>query len=69
MPLILVQSLLAVLLILFIILQSRGSGLGGAFGGAGELYTTRRGIEKILFRLTVLTAALFVGISFLSLFT
>lgn len=61
------QTILAIILIAFILLQSRGAGLGGAWGGGGELYTTRRGIEKLLFRGTVVVAALFVIISFTSL--
>lgn len=61
------QTVLAVILIASILLQSRGSGLGGAWGGGGELYTTRRGIEKLLFRGTVLVAVLFVIVSFAAL--
>lgn len=66
-PLIIAQIVLAALLIVFILLQSRGSGLGAAWGGGGELYTTRRGMEKILLRLTIITASLFIGVSFFSL--
>lgn len=61
------QTLLAIILIVCILLQSRGAGLGGAWGGGGELYTTRRGIEKLLFRATVVVAVLFVIVSFGSL--
>ncbi len=61
------QTVLAIILIASILLQSRGAGLGGAWGGGGELYTTRRGIEKLLFRGTVLVATLFVVVSFASL--
>lgn len=61
------QTVLAALLVTLILLQNRGAGLGSAWGGGGELYTTRRGVEKLLFRLTVLTAALFVLFSLVSL--
>lgn len=61
------QTILAIILIVCILLQARGAGLGGAWGGGGELYTTRRGIEKLLFRGTVIVAALFVIVSFASL--
>lgn len=67
-PLTIVQTVLALLLILLIVLQNRGAGLGSAWGGGGEFYGTRRGVEKILFRLTILVAALFVVLSFASLF-
>ncbi|MBI4033153.1 MAG: preprotein translocase subunit SecG [Candidatus Blackburnbacteria bacterium] len=61
------QTILAIVLIICILLQSRGAGLGGAWGGGGELYTTRRGIEKLLFRGTIVVAVLFVIVSFTSL--
>lgn len=64
---IIAQIVLAVLLVVFILLQSRGSGLGSAWGGAGVFYSTRRGMEKILLWLTIITAALFIAVSFLSL--
>lgn len=56
---IVVQILLAVLLITTILLQSRGTGLGQAWGGGGEFYRSKRGLEKILFRATVVLAVLF----------
>ena len=58
-----IQLILAVLLIAAILLQQRGSGLGSAFGGEGSVYSTRRGIEKILFSGTIIVAVLFFGIS------
>lgn len=67
-PLTIVQTALALLLILLIVLQNRGAGLGSAWGGGGEFYGTRRGVEKILFRLTIAAAVLFVVLSFASLF-
>ncbi len=50
----------AVLTILLILLQQRGASLGAGFGASGELYTTRRGIEKRIFQTTVVTATVFV---------
>lgn len=61
------QTVLAILLIVSILLQSRGAGLGSSWGGSGEFYITRRGIEKLLFRATIVTAALFILISLASL--
>lgn len=65
--LIIAQMLLGGLLIALILLQNRGAGLGSAWGGGGELYITRRGMEKMLFKLTILVAALFVVVSLASL--
>lgn len=46
-----------------VLLQARGSGVGDAFGGSSAVYRTRRGVEKILFRGTIVLAILFAGIS------
>ena len=62
------QTILALLLIVFILLQSRGAGIGSIWGGGGEFYSTRRGIEKILFRLTIFISILFVIVSLLAVF-
>jgi len=50
----------AVLLIILILLQQRGASLGAGFGGSGELYTTRRGLEKSIFNTTVVFVFIFV---------
>ena len=39
----------AILLVIAILLQQRGSGLSATFGGEGNVYRTKRGLEKILF--------------------
>ncbi|MBC7512514.1 preprotein translocase subunit SecG [Candidatus Saccharibacteria bacterium] len=49
-----------VLMILCILLQQRGASLGAGFGSSGELYTTRRGLDKSLFDATIVLAVLFV---------
>ncbi|MBR2795846.1 preprotein translocase subunit SecG [Candidatus Saccharibacteria bacterium] len=51
----------AVLTILLILLQQRGASLGAGSGSSGELYTTRRGLEKSLFVTTVISAVVFVA--------
>ncbi|MFL2803655.1 MAG: preprotein translocase subunit SecG [Dehalococcoidia bacterium] len=56
---------ISVLLIGIILIQVRGQG-GGLFGAAESSYRTRRGIELILFRLTILLVILFVVISIIS---
>jgi len=56
------------LLITLILMQQRGSGLGAAFGGEGNIYRSRRGIEKFLFYGTILIAFLFCLTAVLSVF-
>ncbi|MBI5135214.1 preprotein translocase subunit SecG [Candidatus Uhrbacteria bacterium] len=62
------QIVSAVLVIISILLQQQGSGLGGAFGGEGNVFRTRRGVERILFISTIVFAVLFFGAAIASLF-
>jgi preprotein translocase subunit SecG len=57
--------ILGVATIVFILLQVRGAGLGSAFGGssAGSVFKTRRGIESLIFRITIIFAILFAAVS------
>lgn len=50
----------AVLMTLAILLQQRGASLGAGFGSSGELYTTRRGLDKNLFEVSIIFAVIFV---------
>ena len=50
----------AVLMILAILLQQRGASLGAGFGSSGELYTTRRGLDKNLFEVSIVLAVIFL---------
>lgn len=50
----------AVIMIIFILLQARGATLGAGFGSSGELFTTRRGIDKSLYEATIVLAVIFV---------
>lgn len=50
----------AILMVLAILLQQRGASLGAGFGSSGELYTTRRGLDKNLFEASVVLAVIFV---------
>lgn len=50
----------AILMVLAILLQQRGASLGAGFGSSGELYTTRRGLDKNLFEVTVILAVVFI---------
>ena len=62
-----IQIILSLALILVIMLQVRGGGLGGIFGQADTVFRTRRGIEKTLFQITIVLIVLFVAISLISL--
>lgn len=50
----------SVLMVLCILLQARGASLGAGFGSSGELFTTRRGIDKSLYEATIVLAVLFI---------
>lgn len=58
-----VQVILGIALTIAILLQARGAGLGSVFGGTGTVFKTRRGIDKLLFRITIIFAVLFCVIS------
>lgn len=62
-----IQLVVSVALMTMILLQAKGTGLGRAWGGGGEFYKSRRGIEKVLFRFTVFLAAAFLLSSVLNL--
>lgn len=53
------QIIIAILLVLFILMQDKGTGLSATFGGSGNFYASKRGVEKILSKGTVLLAILF----------
>ncbi len=57
-----VQVTLAVVLIVIILLQQKGAGLSGVFGGSSNIYSTKRGVDKILHYATVVAALIFFGI-------
>lgn len=56
-----VQIVISLLLILSVLVQQKGEGLGSVFGGTGSFYTTKRGAEKVLSVATVIFAVLFVA--------
>lgn len=62
--LLITQIVIGILLILVILIQEKGSGLGEAIGGTGANYqTVKRGAEKVLARTTVVLVAVFLGLS------
>lgn len=61
------QVVVSVALILIVLFQVRGGGLGGIFGQPNTVYRTKRGVEKILFQLTIVLVSVFLVISVLTL--
>lgn len=62
------QIIIAVILIVLILIQQRGGGLGAVFGGATQFYGTRRGLEKTIFYLTIVLAAIFIALALATLY-
>jgi preprotein translocase subunit SecG len=56
-----VQIAVSVLLIASVLLQQQGVGLSSSFGGEGNIFRTKRGVEKILFYATIVLAVAFMG--------
>jgi protein translocase SecG subunit len=60
------QILIALVLIGVVLMQAKGSGLGNIFGGSGggsDSYRTRRGLERLLFRGTIVLMTAFIALS------
>ena len=62
------QIVVSILLIITIVMQEKGVGLSGAFGGGGEFYQSKRGIDKFLFVVTIVLSVLFIGTSLAFIF-
>jgi preprotein translocase subunit SecG len=60
------QIIVSVALIVAILLQSRGTGLSGTFGGDSAVYRSRRGVERRLWQFTIVLLILFVAFSLAS---
>lgn len=58
----------SVLIVVFILIQGRGAGLGSAWGGGGEMFQTRRGMEKMILWLTTVFIVIFLVVSLIKLF-
>lgn len=68
-----IQIALSVIIILSVLMQQRGSGVGSLFGGAGgvgggEFYRSRRGVEKLMMYVTIIAGAFLIITSFLFLY-
>jgi preprotein translocase subunit SecG len=55
-----VTTISAILSVILILLQQRGASLGAGSGASGELYTTRRGLDKSLFNATIVFVSIFI---------
>jgi len=60
------QILVSIFLIIVVLMQVKGAGLGGIFGQQASVFRTRRGVEKTLFQLTIILAAVFLVMSIVS---
>jgi preprotein translocase subunit SecG len=61
-----IQIIVSATLIGILLIQMKGEGLGGIFGGDSSVYHQRRGIEATLYNLTIVLAAIFLVLSFIS---
>lgn len=61
-----IQILLSILLVTSVLLQQRGTGLGAAFGGEGNVFRTKRGMEKGLYYVTIGLSVLFFATAILN---
>ncbi len=61
------QIVLSIALILAVLFQVRGGGLGGIFGQPDTVFRTKRGVEKTLFQLTIVLVVLFITVSIITL--
>jgi len=66
--LLIANIVLSVVIVVLILIQGKGAGLGSAWGGGGEMFQTRRGVEKITLRLTIILIAIFFIVSIVNLF-
>lgn len=67
-----IQMIAAIILMVLILLQNnKGGGLSGLFGGGdgGNVFRTKRGMEKNLFILTIIFSVIFIGLSLSTLFS
>lgn len=60
------QILVSIGLIAVILLQAKGTGLGSTFGGQSQMYHSKRGVEKVVFTLTIILSVIFVILSILN---
>jgi protein translocase SecG subunit len=62
-----IQFILAALLVAAILLQQKGTGLSGVFGGSSNIYSTKRGVDRVLYLSTIVISVVFFSLSLLRL--
>jgi len=62
-----IQIILSVILVVVVLMQQKGVGLGAAFGGSSNIYTTKRGLDKVLFIMTIVVVVLFFAVAIANL--
>lgn len=62
-----IQFILASLLVAAILLQQKGTGLSGVFGGSSNIYSTKRGVDRILYLSTIVISVIFFTLSLIRL--
>lgn len=63
-----IEAVVAVVLMAAILVQNKGAGLSQTFGGEGNVFQTKRGAEKVIFRVTIALAVVFLGLAVVNLF-
>lgn len=66
--LLIINVVLSIAIVILILIQGKGAGLGGAWGGGGEMFQSRRGVEKITMNLTYILIFLFFLVSVANFF-
>ncbi len=61
-----VQIIVSIALIVLVLVQARGHGVGGVFGGQPSVYQSRRGVDRTVFNLTIVFSVLFLLVSLLN---
>lgn len=59
---------ISVIIVILVLLQSKGGGLSNVFGGEGNVYQTRRGLEKGIFIFTIVLSVAFIALTVAALF-
>ncbi len=61
--LMIVQVIVSFMIVGLVMLQNRAEGLGSMFGGGGEIFRTKRGVEKVMYNLTIILTVIFALLS------
>jgi len=66
--LLIANIILSIVIVVLILLQGKGAGLGNAWGGGGEMFQSRRGVEKITLNLTYFLVFMYFALSVANFF-